>query len=349
MSSKLKNYYGVIRKLAEDMSNKSVSRQVFELVIFYLRSQLGPGFYLKAQLYRSSVPFRDVLGFLSLKQYEKYVFFLNDRLYHRCSQNKAIEKAILTTYGLPTPELLGHFHKTYGVSVEGASLRTQESLAILIEKHEGSRLCFKYTEGWGGNGFRAIESLTGRMIKDLVNKRIMTFDDFFSSLSDPLQQGVVIERYLTQHPDFEKYNASSVNTCRIGVMRDKSGHVNCIYTYLRVGRDGSLVDNSTSGGVTFPIDKDTGIVQSGFTKYLRGEFYDYHPDSGVEIAGTVLPMFDEAVNLAKAALSVFPRLNFAGTDIAFSEYGPVVIEINIQPDYNDFADTSIPSRKALQS
>ena len=107
---KLRQYFDLVRYTAKNPANKGVARQFVELVALFIRSRLGPGYYFKAQLCRRSTTFSDVMGFLSLRQYERQVYSLNNRLYHKCSQNKSVEKAILSTYGIPTPELLGHFH-----------------------------------------------------------------------------------------------------------------------------------------------------------------------------------------------------------------------------------------------
>ena len=345
--NKIKEYFDLAQKAAQKPENKGVARQIFELIALFCRSRLGPGYYFKAQMCSRNYAFSEVMGFLSLRQYERQVYRLNNRLYHKCSQNKSVEKAILSTYGIPTPELLGHFHGVRGLTTQGEAFRTKAHLQkLLYQQSVGDKLCFKLIDGWGGIGFRAIECLPEKRFLDLQNQEESDFDSFYDSLNHPEKDGLIIERYLDQHSAFESFNPSSVNTCRV-LLRVQSDKVSCLAIYLRVGRTGSLVDNSTSGGVIFPIDKATGIMKPGFTKHDRGNFYDSHPDSGIRMRGEKLPCFDEGMALAKKVILAFPGINFAGIDLAFSKNGPVILEINIQPDYNDFADTSLPSRNAL--
>lgn len=347
MSGKLRDYFDLVQRTAKNPANKSVARQLVELVALFIRSQLGPGYYFKAQMCSRNYTFSEVMGFLSLRQYERQVYRLNDRLYHKCSQNKSVEKAILATYGIPTPELLGHFHGVRGLTTQGEAFRTKAQLQeLLYQQTAGNKLCFKLIDGWGGIGFRAIECLPEKRFLDLQSQEKSGFDEFYQSLRNPEEEGLIVERYLEQHHAFSSFNPSSVNTCRV-LLRVKDDKVICLSVYLRVGRTGSLVDNSTSGGVIFPIDKMTGIMKPGFTKHDRGSFYDAHPDSGVHMSGEKLPCFDEGMVLAKKVILAFPGIHFAGVDLAFSTDGPVILEINIQPDYNDFADTSLPSRNAL--
>ena len=347
MGGKLREYFDLVQRTAKNPANKPVARQLVELVALFVRSRLGPGYYFKAQMCSRNYAFSEVMGFLSLRQYKRQVYRLNNRLYHKCSQNKSIEKAILSTYGIPTPELLGHFHGVRGLTVQGEMFRTKAQLQeLLYQQSVGNKLCFKLIDGWGGMGFRAIECLPEKRFLDLQRQEESSFDEFFQSLCNPEKDGLIVERYLEQHPAFASFNTSSVNTCRV-LLRVKGDDVICLSVYLRVGRTGSLVDNSASGGVIFPIDKMTGTMSQGFTKHDRGSFYDAHPDSGVRMSGKKLPCFDEGMTLAKKAILAFPNINFAGIDVAFSTDGPVILEMNIQPDYNDFADTSLPSRKAL--
>jgi hypothetical protein len=347
MSGKLREYFDLVQHTAKNSANKSVVRQLVELVALFIRSQLGPGYYFKAQMYSRKYTFSDVMGFLSLRQYKRQVYRLNNRLYHKCSQNKAVEKAILSTYGIPTPELLGHYHGVQGLTTQGKEFRTKAQMQELLRQQEpGSKLCFKLIDGWGGMGFRAIECLPEQRILDLYSQKEIGFEEFYQSLHSPEEEGLIVERYLEQHSGFASFNPSSVNTCRV-LLRVVGDEVRCLTVFLRVGRAGTLVDNSTSGGIIFPVDKATGIMERGFSKHDRKTFYDAHPDSGIRMSGGSLPCFKEGLELAKKSILAFPHINFAGVDLAFSKDGPVILEINIEPDYDGFADTGLPSRKAL--
>lgn len=337
-----------MRALAKEERNKGFFRQLFEMALLFLRSRLGPGYYLLAQMYRRDASLAEVLGYLSVRQYNKRVFKLNNRLYHRSSQNKVIEKAVLTAYGQPTPELLGHYREVSGFTTTGAPLRTGAELkGLLNQQAPGSRLCFKLTEAWGGEGFRAIECLENDLIRDLSSQEAVSVDAFVSSVSPGAKAGILIERYLEQHADYASYNRSSVNTLRVLVVRKANDTVVCVGAFLRVGGTGSLVDNMTAGGLSYPIDLDTGVLKAGLHKYKLGDSYDRNPEKNLTMTGIRLPMFEEAIELARSSLLAFPETRFVGADIAVSKDGPVVLELNIQPDYNGFAYIRCPSRAAL--
>jgi len=121
----------------------------------------------------------------------------------------------------------------------------------------------------------------------------------------------------------------------------------CIGAYLRIGRAGASVDNGSSGGFYANVNLETGEVGSGCFSKPSVELYDAHPDSGVKIKGQFLPFWDEAKELSIKALACFFETRFVGLDIAFGPDGPVVIELNVEPDYVGFAILGLPSKKAL--
>lgn len=348
MENKLSHGFSTIRELAKKEGNKGIIRQLLEIIILFCRSRLGPGYYFKARMFHSDVSWSHVLGYLSYKQYRNRVYQLNDRLYHRSSQNKIIEKAILSTYGQPTPVLLGYFHPQRGLDSNGSALRTVEQLErLLVSQQLGSKLSFKLSESWGGQGFRAIKCLAGGQVEDLKDHLVMEVDKFFCSLDQSTEHGIIIEDYLEQHPTYTAFNASSVNTVRVLVRKLDNGEVKSLCAFLRVGRAGSLVDNGDAGGIIFPVDIETGLLEEGFSTKVFGVYHDSHPDTKVQMKGFELPFFKEVVALSEQALLAFPGINFAGTDIAITPDGPAVLELNILPDYIDFAICRLPSRHVL--
>ena len=68
MPTKQLSYFSLVKKLASDSNNKKASRQLLEMLLLYLRSRLGPGYYFLAQMYRKDVSLNEVLGYLSVRQ-----------------------------------------------------------------------------------------------------------------------------------------------------------------------------------------------------------------------------------------------------------------------------------------
>lgn len=350
MIANLKSYFAQICKLSKCADNKGVCRQIAEVVLLLGKSRLGPGFYLKAKFYRKDTSLRHILGFHSLRGYKKQVGRLNDRLYHRCSQNKVVEKSLLQTFQLPTPKFLGYLNADRGLTANGKPLRNDQDWHQFLNTFQiGNKLCFKLLDSWGGKGFHVFLLESGTSLINVEDGKSWSHKSCYEYLLSLSRDGLIIEEYMEQHDEYAKYNPSSVNTYRVLVKKRDMNAPEVLGGYLRVGRAGALVDNGTAGGIIFPFDCESGVISTGFLVNDRQQEFDCHPDNGVQIAGTKLSFYVEGLELAKEALLAFPETNFAGVDIAFSQDGPVVIELNVLPDYNGFANLSLPSIDALST
>ena len=58
----------------------------------------------------------------------------------------------------------------------------------------------------------------------------------------------------------------------------------------------------------------------------------HHPDTDAQITGAVLPIWQEALDLALNAQSLLKQVPLIGWDIAISNNGPLIIEANETPD-----------------
>ena len=73
-------------------------------------------------------------------------------------------------------------------------------------------------------------------------------------------------------------------------------------------------------------------IESGKTQHAikAGEVITHHPDSQQALLGITIPYWSDAMALAIKAAETVP-LKYLGVDIAISENGPVMIEINARP------------------
>lgn len=101
--------------------------------------------------------------------------------------------------------------------------------------------------------------------------------------------------------------------------------------YFRMPRQpGALTDNRAQGAVGYGLDTRTGRLTVGALKGGLGSF-SVHPASGRTVVGFELPYFEEAAKLAVTAHSqAFASFPTLGWDIAITDDGPVLVEVNIQ-------------------
>lgn len=309
-------------------------QQVLEMLVLYLLRNIGPGYYMQARWWRRQVPFRHKWRHVNRREYNAFIDRLNVDAYQKASQHKLIEKAVLQSLAVPTAPFIGFVHPVRGRSATGVALTTPAALAETLQPLVGQRICCKQVEGWGGFGFAAFDveaDAAGLRLRNPVSGATLTAAEWWQQFGQQ-PDGILIERYLRQHPDLAALNASSVNTIRIWVY-ERDGEFHVPGAYLRVGRAGSQVDNNSSGGLCCPVDVNTGrtvaamdIKQSCLPRPL-------HPDSGAALVDFAIPQWPECKRLAGVALAAFPHMKVAGLDMAVTPDGPCLIELNVRPDY----------------
>ena len=327
---------GIARQRARE-GHLPVSRQMGEMVALWLLRGIGPNYYQAGALWRRELPWAHKLRYLSPKNLGARVEALNPRHYRKISQNKITEKAILNQFGIPTPEFLGVVSPGSGCDHGGIVIHTLKQLEDFLASHLGETLCFKIVEGWGGHRFRVAEILDGPegiLLKRKFTEETATVANFFAADFESCSTGpLIIERYFCQHPWYAAFHERSVNTFRLYALKPSGGYPELIGGYLRLGRGGALTDNEATGGISATVDLSTGRLIACTNMKPAYLSFTKHPESKVPIIGAEAPFWEESKALACRALDVFPKLRFAGVDVAVGPEGPTIIELNVIPNF----------------
>lgn len=327
-------------------------RQFAEMVVLRAFYGLGPRYYHSARFFRREMSWRDKTRYLNPIDFAKAVRMINPPEYRKLSQYKLAEKSILQTLGFPTSPFIGYLNPQRGCSAEGRDLRNSDELRDCLGTLEpGNRICFKLLEGWG-SGFVAAEVAVNDenqlQLRQLQEPSWHSVNDFCSQILKLRDDSeYVIEHYLEQHPWYAELNPSSVNTWRLWVLQKPGQEAEVMGAYIRIGRAGSLVDNTSSGGAAFPIDVSTGLMLKGTLAALDQDRFENHPDTGKRITGVAPPMWADVEQLAVRTVRIFPKMSFAGLDVAVTTTGPVIVEINNQPDLVGAITVDRPHRDML--
>lgn len=177
-----------------------------------------------------------------------------------------------------------------------------------------------------GKGVLVFSSKDG--ITDLSGKSIgQIFKDY--------KKDFVIQEWVRQHEKMAALNPTSVNTMRI--LSYRSGmEVLIIYSVVRIGRTGSVVDNQCAGGISTTIDKEGKLGKSAFGGFSNDNVVK--TDTGITLEGYQLPSYDKAIEMVKRLHLKLPFFNIVGWDVAIQEDGePVLIEFNTNPGLSQSA------------
>lgn len=136
----------------------------------------------------------------------------------------------------------------------------------------------------------------------------------------------IIEELITQSSIMASWNSSSVNTVRVSSFL-KNGKFHVLCPFIRVGRQGCVVDNGGQGGLYAAIDASTGRIMTD-GKDEKNKVHQAHPDSGVHFIGWQVPDWQELMALTEEVHRRMPNHRYIGWDFAHTDSGWVLIEGN---------------------
>lgn len=149
-----------------------------------------------------------------------------------------------------------------------------------------------------------------------------------------IEKDVVIQKPIHQHETLNKLNFTSVNTVRILTLL-RNCEVTMLSSILRMGIDGSRVDNASRGGITCGIDAEGRLKKYAYK--ANGERFTKHPTSGIIFEGVEIHNFNSVISMVKQLAVGLPMFRLVSWDIAIGRDGePMLLETNLHYGELDF-------------
>ena len=334
MTGKLQRYRDLLRRRASE-GHSSALRQVFEIGYLYLRNRVRPSDYYASGLYRSTIPWSAKKDYLWGTPYLKWHRHFSDISCTFVILNKVVTYGLLRSFGIPIPAFYGLLHRADGQTFDGRPLQSVEDLDELIRRTQLDELCFKPVGGWGGKGFLKVRfRREGQVTAALQDEGTFTaLADFWTvRLHATGGPAYVCQGVVEQHPEVAQIHPESINTARIWMFQSKRGEWRMYDAVLRMGVGSMLVDNTSSGGITSRIDIRTGVCGQAIDMTPERVTSDVHPTTHAQVAGRVLPMWDDVGRLCMRTCRAFPYFRLLGIDVAFGKEAPLILEVESSPD-----------------
>ena len=164
----------------------------------------------------------------------------------------------------------------------------------------------------------------------------------------------VVEQYVVQHPKMSELSPTAVNTVRIVTISSQKEPIktngkmmDIPYISLKMGGAKSIVDNLHGGGMVAAVDVKTGKLITDAVDG-NGQPYATHPATGTTIKGFEIPYFKEAVEMVTRAITEKKISGYLGWDIAITEEGPTLIEVNVIPGVILLTMPYLPEGKGMK-
>lgn len=229
------------------------------------------------------------------------------------------EKALIENSGIKTPTTVGGCSS--GFYFDNSREPVSMDLFLEIMKRYTGYCIIKPSVGESsGHGVRLLnlEMGGGDLISgDSIEKIIQGYGTDF-----------IIQERLKECEDWAVLNPSSLNTVRIITYR-VSGEIHATDAIMRIGRNGSYLDNAHAGGMYIAVNKD-GTLHKYAQVYGFGNRYDKHPDSGIEFGNHKISHMSKVREAALKLHRCLPSIGFVNWDFIVNDEGDVVvIEANL--------------------
>lgn len=255
---------------------------------------------------------------------DDYYYTRIDQYYNDWSKademdDKCYYDRLLSTIGIKRPKTLCYRINGLWLDAEYRPITPEQVKRIVMNANQA--FIKQSVDSCGGKGIIFFnKGKDGQHIDEIINK---------------LDKDVIIQEPVKQSKALSKINESSLNTIRILSFLNSDGSVKIYSSVLRMGINGSKVDNASSGGITCGILPDGRLKNVAFT--AKGEKFDCHPNSGAIFSDTTIPGYSEICEIIKKSHPQLPNFRLLSWDIAIDEKDePVLIEINLKSGELDF-------------
>lgn len=326
---KLRNYFEY-RKSVLLWSRKYPIAERCKVIRDYLSLYNSKGLrmdeYYDFEFEKRSEAFRD--SFLGVREQRYYLEQLNPFKYFIFARNKFAAHKFFENTGIRTSELYCYFEPCGNVE-NSSEIATSVADVVRILKLKGVSQCvIKSTEDSHGDNVIVVKEI--RYFEN--DCELLLFNGATEKLSDVLSNHPrIFESVIKQTKQFAGFNESSVNTVRFMTTMYPDGTAKVIPSWMKFGRIGRCVDNAGSGGnVDAAIDLETGRIYNvvEFNGWRKVRKIEKHPDSGVQLEGVIIENWESIKAEVIKFQQAFPWCKAAGWDIAITDDGPVVIEVN---------------------
>ena len=275
-----------------------------------------------------SVPFQE--SFLSYREATVFWKVLNPTNYAALARDKYLTHILLEQARIPMPQLFAYYNANSSAYDKVAC--DYKSLRDILYKNSIQECVVKpASDSAHGNNVFVCKEIRYEdndccLIKS-NNDRVSLRYLCESCRKTPL----LFEERVEQVLRFKLLNPSSINTVRIMTALYPGGKSTVFASWMRMGRKGSDVDNASNGGnVDCAVDVESGKCYnaSQFNSFSEVVKIECHPDSGEQVEGFLIDNWEEIKSNLCEYQSRIPYLKAIGWDVALTDNGPVIIEIN---------------------
>jgi len=281
--------------------------------------------YFQYRLYDPSFTKEFKEDFISEKLHWEITNKASDLSWRAATEDKWLSYEILQKLGFPTPVT---------IAVSDASIRNYGPCRKISNEDEFSEFLNSVTKfPIFAKPNHEFGSFGAFLIEGVSDNRVMLGGDEPKSISDVYNSMIaktdyIFQEFIQNHSAIAKYSKYLATVRTVNMINED--RVMTPFTLLKIPTSTNIADNYwRKGNLLANIDTKTGeILRVVSGTGLSMEEHETHPETGDKLVGETLPCWDELRDLNDACARSFSPVRYQSLDIAITEEGPVIVEIN---------------------
>jgi len=334
---------GIYEKMsqAKSVSGRPKWRQLIDMIrLFFGRGRLHPSEYFDYRLFENahSDPKiqREFAGYKVSSQVDKQ---WNSYTSWIITGDKLLFYSALHGFGLPHPEISAVTHPVGRHSGLAPCFSSAELLADFLRSGIGYPFFSKPIFGSFGSGaYKATGYDAGRDEIVLAKDERIPVSEFCRTMLEPTKRrnkslsGNIIQQALQPHPQIEEMCGSNISGVRVVLLMEGT-KPRILAAVWKITTGENYVDNFSEGkfgNMLGNVDVADGTVlrvQRGIGLGMDED--SRHPDTNKNLESFVLPDWPELREICLAAATIAPGLRFQHWDVALTDQGPMLLELNV--------------------
>nr|WP_316642695.1 sugar-transfer associated ATP-grasp domain-containing protein [uncultured Roseateles sp.] len=319
---------------AHEESGLPVWRQFLEALLLRLPpARLGLTEYFDYRLFSPHLRFRDKQRFVGWRG-EPALDRANASNWRAYADDKILLDQLLADAGLPRPRLHAVFRAGSPSEATVARLDTDQALVDWLRRCTAYPLFAKPAHAGFGRGAYLLEQYRPNDDSLLLGQgQVMPVQGFVAGLKNPGQRGYLFQECLRPHPKLADLQCQRLSGLRVMTLKPRGAAAVIFRAVWKLPRRHNIIDNfesGSTGNLLAGVDLQTGQVLRVIQGYgLDLKQLSAHPDSGLGFDGLRLPDWAALRATTLAAAELMPEFRFQHWDVALTERGPVLLEVNL--------------------
>jgi Sugar-transfer associated ATP-grasp len=305
------------------MSPFTLAREIWDLY-------RGPGhllpkdyFFFKLCATKGDLPQK--MRFLSDTRQAYLIKASCDPKWEALTEDKWACYSYLTAHGIRVPKTLAVIDKSVRSFGKTLKIGSGEEFENFIDQIDVCPIFVKANSGVASLGAFVVKgSEKGRIY--LENADSIDVNELFDRLIG--SRTFLVQSVVRNHPELRSFSPHLATVRTINLV--KTNAIFTPFTLLKIPTAMNIADNYwRPGNMLADVDPENGVIR----RVVRGrgrslEELIHHPETGTKLVGLTLPYWQELRNVNDTCARLYAPVRFNTLDIALTEEGPVVIEVN---------------------